>query len=1053
MISIIERHTMKLTKFLLSSLLAVSSLVAGAADLTFDLKIDRGAPKVDSVQLVKKDTIAVFVIDCSGSMLGDYEDKDGNKYYGPAGRKSKKPWSRVDWVCWNLLPERFKALPSKTQVYVYLYSLANVKKYFKMIPKVLDSDATKELFLQDLRKQIMSSDFFWKNENGRLVGGATPYYDTMAAVLSAVENNSWLCGSINLELYDYTDGANNTLNYKNFKYKTNGENNSTELEAAKKNFTRDYGAVLDKIAKEGFYEPLNVGTKKENPGVKQIPAYRVSFSSGKSVLADPLKNPSQSVPLNVFFRVNEESWALLQKEKCTVAVQVGSGPAKEQVFDLRGGQCKITISDDVLKNSEKEIPVIVSLKCTNGNTDKFTLVSPAPVKIYLPAPDRKPTIDNVFVSSTIVRKDKPVFFTAEGGAESFVWEFSDGNRQEDRSVTRTFGKIGTVEYTVYPKGNPDSKKTGTIKVVDLGISIEQQSKTTPVGQPVTISAKVKPNCEAPSSCSWYVVGPIGGKEDPDVDPMDGLLKGQYTFRVPGKYKIKVMAKYEKLPLETVEEERIWYVSQPAEIAFNFDKMKGAESGFEFNAPVTLAIREVSGKIDPKSIVWKANGKKIGSQMECSYKNSDQTVKEITFTVEAEDAADKGRKLKQEIRYTFGCSHDAKPQVKVLKDNTELDVLRCHLYEKLDLVVDGKSEYKEIVWVFGDDQKQVSPEEGSKSVSYSADKAGKFTLVMTCKCAKCDQTFEPIEKTIEITSQEPKPRLVLKPEKTSYSNGDSVTLCDEGTGDYFRCRLLRLDPKTGEFVDFDKDQKLEYNFKDVHVNLGEAPFLVPGLSQRADFAFKIQALDKDGNPILKEDGTPVESALRTIRVRNHLLSAGILVVGFFVVGFVFYILSKFLLGNGPRAWVLRYKVVGEKPSQKSLRELYLDVQKNGNSKKLLKYWKAGYRTASIKLASLLGCSGYPDDMIVIDPEKNPKRPMYCRIPEMIGTLPSQNPREYCPIFKIRPIGSKDPNDERNKYLLTILDQSKSAHGSEVMYYVLLILVLLGLLAAGLWMFMA
>ena len=56
---------MKAAKIIYTSAVVLLSLVMSAADLTFDLKINRGA-EVDCNPQVKKQTIAIFVIDCSG---------------------------------------------------------------------------------------------------------------------------------------------------------------------------------------------------------------------------------------------------------------------------------------------------------------------------------------------------------------------------------------------------------------------------------------------------------------------------------------------------------------------------------------------------------------------------------------------------------------------------------------------------------------------------------------------------------------------------------------------------------------------------------------------------------------------------------------------------------------------------------------------------------------------------------------------------------------------------------------------------------------------------
>jgi len=375
---------MSVVKVLCTALLTGLSLCAAAASLTFDLQIKRGAP-VDHNPEIKKQTIAVFVIDCSGSMMHHkYVDQEtGKDYRGPSG--SEAAWTRADLVCRKLLPERFEALPAGAQVFAYLYGVTGENYrggWLTEKHQTLDSREKKAAFLQELQQAIYGR----VKENG-----ATPYYDTMEKVLRRIEKSGWLKDpKINLELYDYTDGANATNGFDDgFVYTSHVKSPSyqNDLVRLAKLFDGKWGKFLKQIAQKGFYEQLNIGTKQENPGVKHIPAFKVNFAGDKPALKSPQDAAGQKVPLYASFPVNQECWDLLQKAQCTVVVRFGNDPVVQSCpvsLGKASGSIKVTVPDEAM---DKETKVTVSLDCPKGVEGKFTLAAPAPVIFELPAPE------------------------------------------------------------------------------------------------------------------------------------------------------------------------------------------------------------------------------------------------------------------------------------------------------------------------------------------------------------------------------------------------------------------------------------------------------------------------------------------------------------------------------------------------------------------------------------------------------------------------------------------------------------------------------------------
>ena len=808
----------------------------------------------------------------------------------------------MDLICKKMLPERFEALPEGTQVYTYLYSLYNENAPWMTPNKaVLSTPGIKADFLRKLQQDIIAKV---------KMSGATPYFDTMHQVLSSIEKTGWLNNPhVNLMLFDYTDGLNATDYCTWLRYPANhrAANYSDQLAASKKRFNNRWGAFLQRIAKQGFYEQLNLGTAKENPGVKHIPAYKVAFNGDKSGLKSPQDVRSQKVPLFASFPVNQESWDILtRKDQCAVRIQFGRGPVRQYPVSLRKtvNSIQVPVPADAMS---KATLVTVFFVCPAGEKGKFTLAAPKPVSFYLPGP--RPTIENVLIQGMpldgktvlTVLKGKDVYLTADGSAKNYRWKFSDGKVLTGEAVTRKFDRIGRYTFTVSSEGNENSKKTGIIEVVSIDIMIAPQSgKITEPRKEASFTAVVQSGNLKPSSCSWYVTGPIDPKTkaNPAVtrlvtgaDP----LRNRYTFAKPGEYQISVTAKYDRLPLETREASTPWSVYETAAIRFTKNTPADGQ-GFDFGKQITLGIDNAAGKIDPKSIVWKANGKEIRkATTSIAYTHPvGQGQISVVFTVEAKDSVLKKPVDRLKRTYTFGCSH-ADPIVKaVRKDGSTA----WGVGEEVDFRITPADQYKDISWVFGDDKSAVPVKvTNGQNYIHRAVKAGKFTSVMTCRCRKCGTEFRKELKT-ETQHKEPESRIKLKPEKTSYRNGEGVRLCDDGKGDYFQCRLLKWNPEKRKFEEY---KILKRGFE-LQINLGKGDFktghdegLIKKWTSRADFVFKIEALEEDGTPALDKEKKPVESPLCTIRVRPHLLySLVILGVAAVVFIIILYLLFLFLL---------------------------------------------------------------------------------------------------------------------------------------------------------------
>jgi len=268
---------------------------------------------------------------------------------------------------------------------------------------VFNAPEAKAKFLKRLRKAIRE-----RVEQD----GATPYYDAMEKALVRIRKANWMNDpKVSLMLFDYTDGLNATGVFSGFSYPSNHGMQSAqymaELAEAKKLFNSRWGDFLKEIAKKGFYEQLNVGSRNDNPGVKQVPAYQVAFSCGRTALKSPRDAAAQKVALYASFPVNQESWELLKKAPAGLKVRFGGGQVRRYPVSLRKAvnAVKVPVPAEAMGKATK---VTVFFDSPKGVPGKFTLAAPAPVTFVLAAPKRAARSEAVASKSEKTRRSEAV---------------------------------------------------------------------------------------------------------------------------------------------------------------------------------------------------------------------------------------------------------------------------------------------------------------------------------------------------------------------------------------------------------------------------------------------------------------------------------------------------------------------------------------------------------------------------------------------------------------------------------------------------------------------
>lgn len=1069
---------MKSAKVIYALAIVLLTLVMSGADLTFDLKIGRGAAE-DYNPENKKKNIAVFVIDCSGSMKGLYSPsgKKEDKYYGPVGRRSQKPWTRLQKLCDELLPVQFKALPKGTHVYAYLYSLLDGWTPYRLMEKVLDSEETKKQFLHELQTAVRKRTMATDNEG---YGGATPYFDTLALALDTIREENWLDDqNVNLRLFNYTDGKNNAWPYSYFDGKKrrklrflSKENDEKSTTAAQDQFNRFYGKDMARIQNEKprlSYFRMNVGTTADRPGFNRTPEYKVDFYREQSVLKNPKDAPNQTIPLSADFGVDLESWKLLQNQRVSLKVQFNDGPVKPYPIVISTSQ--------QIKGVEVPVGatrVTVFLDCSKIKTHGKFKLNPAVTseKIKFPAADpSKAGIEAVkvqnrlYVKNTVltIRKGKKVSFTAEGSAQKYIWRFFEGHTpiftqksKDGESISYQFKKTGDYSFEVAAEGaganEPNRRKTGRIEVVDIGIQILEQKGNTRPGQTVSFEILrekiVKNRLLPPSSLEWYVDGPFTGK-DKEVPLSTQLSGNSYQFRSAGTYTVRVVAKYDKLPLDSIEAETPWVVSEPAEIKFTKDTPAEGQR-LDCGKGIKMRIDTTEGKINLKSIVWKADGKVIGRETEdIVYQHPFvQAPVKVVITVEAKDAVLNEQRTRNRT-YTFCCSCSDNPPVLKIRDR-KTNKPTWDVGADVDFEVLSAEKFDKITFTFDGDPTPVQAVNGH--VTRKADKGGEFKYKMTCFCKKCKKKFEE-EKTLKTHADTPKPVLKVEEKRTRFSNGEIITLKDNGNEDgaYAYCRLemekkKKNSPEEFEWVTlavFPKGKGKPYT-------LGkDEGFEVPPHWPWADYKLRLVPLDGNQKDISEYQGKKVgPSEELKISVRPPWwVSLCILVGELLVLWAVLYVFSLFLWGQGPRAWKLHYKTFSKAFDKPTPDNCHPDKVRGADTVYLNPpYWKRlPPRMAVVPLEQLVGESyAQHDGELIINPADadDPFSTKYAENFRRPKTgLKALDTNEPNMIYEVRSLSApedwKKVNDEDIKYLALLLDKSGRYWGGTIWFIILLI----------------
>ena len=514
----------------------VFSLAAGTLEL--DVDIVAGASEIESGTTVNN---VYFVFDRSGSMKkGRFNGKICNE------------------AMLDTFRERLEVIPRDANVYYLTFSdtIGAVKGPFPV-----GTDREKELLFKKVRSEP--------------IGNMTLLYDAQAAMVNKIradiEKESQMKRRVNAEMWDYTDGWNQTdkleckfrshwLKYECVtdevtgarRYKWNrlvheekGDRHfryKAEVKRAHDEFERSISDLREQYKDCVTIERQFLSNHDELPdmgewGRKTI--FRPIFKGDFSKIASPLAQDSQVARCSFRFPMPTRRWNELKGRSALLCLKYGNTKRSAQLSFKEGlTRIKFDLSGITGEHPTEAELTLEKLPSPNEFKD-FELKEPRPLRFVFPK------IGTVMLSDIepglkfVRRVDEPIKFSAKcSDGVSPLWSFSDNTVKEGTSFVKSFNVASnyTFEVVATNKNLNPCKLKGDIQIIEAAVAIWPPSESVIVDKQVRFVAEAKGTAH---SFDWSVDGiPVTG---------DGKVLA-YVFAKSGDHKVQVHARYDNVGL-------------------------------------------------------------------------------------------------------------------------------------------------------------------------------------------------------------------------------------------------------------------------------------------------------------------------------------------------------------------------------------------------------------------------------------------------------------------------------------------------------------------------
>lgn len=180
-------------------------------------------------------------------------------------------------------------------------------------------------------------------------------------------------------------------------------------------------------------------------------------------------------------------------------------------------------------------------------------VSPRPIRLAFEKQGSVTLSEVAPQSGVAVKAGETVRFSAQGTAGAgYTWSFGDGEKVQGQRVSHAFASAAPkgISFSVLAekRGLTSATSSGTIFVLDAGVSMDSIPAVIKVGSPVEFSCKGKGDVH---SFEWFIDGvPVaGGQDAPDCSSS----KLSFTFTSPGRHSVRVRANMKRVSPEETQD--------------------------------------------------------------------------------------------------------------------------------------------------------------------------------------------------------------------------------------------------------------------------------------------------------------------------------------------------------------------------------------------------------------------------------------------------------------------------------------------------------------------
>lgn len=538
----------------------------------------------------QKKQVAVFVLDRSGSML-----------WKPANGESA---ANRNELLRESVRERVRVI-GRTAPNTDVYFLQFAGEIAPMAgPFSVNSEAAVKKIVQ------------WEGLNDEACGGLTLLYDAQARALDFIDELLSKDPSAKVQLFVYTDGANETPKRGYWEDESQKADDSwfssgsrrvkvrypsvsgtshweRDMARALTRFKEDYLSRVRSYVASGKMEQywgwLGAGEPPDDLIKKTKDEYFIGLSSPVPTLKSPAAVPSQTLPATLVVPVPEKYAADLDGLRVTATLEVAGDVVSGKVLSLKPGKKTISFQ---LKDSAVTDRTTGLLRISDlpDVWDRIALRPPEPLELTFVAADKIP-LSIVPSEEQYVRVGDKVDFAAQSADGAAVTWTVSKKTVSGASFSQVFERAG--EQLVSAKAEKAGCAPATVSckvhVLETGLDVCVATASPTVGDPVGFRAQV---CGKAERLAWWVDGNAVPGHAAD-------LSGQ-VFERSGKHCVKARAYYGH-GLSADSPEVAFEVAAKPSVVIT-EPYDGSE--FENGANVTC-VANVEGAFD--KVVWKLSG--------------------------------------------------------------------------------------------------------------------------------------------------------------------------------------------------------------------------------------------------------------------------------------------------------------------------------------------------------------------------------------------------------------------------------------------------------------